>query len=121
MNAEHDGTVVVTIGRELERDVIDELNRAFDWLKAEGVSRVIWPATSTWRRWSARAGGVLSRAPEPPRARGFRGLVTHGAETRDDFETSVGFVNGKRCLGGMLEVMVHCHHLMRSKMRSLIP
>ncbi len=28
-----------------------------------------------------------------------------------DFRTSVGLVNGKRCLGGMLELMMHCHFL----------
>ena len=28
-----------------------------------------------------------------------------------DFEVSVGFINGKRCLGGMLELMTHCHYL----------
>src|SRR6185295_11241370 len=29
----------------------------------------------------------------------------------DEFRTSVGFLNGKRCLGGMLELFLHCHHL----------
>jgi enoyl-CoA hydratase/carnithine racemase len=29
----------------------------------------------------------------------------------DGFETSVAFVGGKRCMGGMLELMMHCHHL----------
>jgi 3-hydroxyacyl-CoA dehydrogenase len=29
----------------------------------------------------------------------------------DEFEVSVGFVNGKRCLGGFLELMTHCHYL----------
>jgi len=29
----------------------------------------------------------------------------------DDFDISVGFINGKRCLGGMLELMMHCHYL----------
>ena len=29
----------------------------------------------------------------------------------DQFEVSVAFVNGKRCLGGMLELMMHCHFL----------
>jgi len=28
-----------------------------------------------------------------------------------DFATSVGLINGKRCLGGMLELMLHCHYL----------
>jgi enoyl-CoA hydratase/carnithine racemase len=29
----------------------------------------------------------------------------------EEFETSVGVVNGKRCLGGMLELLMHCHYL----------
>ncbi|MBU1652138.1 hypothetical protein KKA00_07950, partial [bacterium] len=43
VNAEHDGNVgVVTISREsLNWDVVNELNRAVDWLKAEGISKVI--------------------------------------------------------------------------------
>jgi enoyl-CoA hydratase/carnithine racemase len=28
-----------------------------------------------------------------------------------DFRESVGLINGKRCLGGMLELMMHCHWL----------
>jgi 3-hydroxyacyl-CoA dehydrogenase len=33
----------------------------------------------------------------------------------DDFKVSVGFVNGKRCLGGMLELMMHCHYLVAAE------
>ena len=33
----------------------------------------------------------------------------------DDFKVSVGFINGKRCLGGMLELMMHCHYLVAAK------
>jgi enoyl-CoA hydratase/carnithine racemase len=29
----------------------------------------------------------------------------------EEFQTSVGVVNGKRCLGGMLELLMHCHYL----------
>ena len=29
----------------------------------------------------------------------------------DEFEVSVGFINGKRCMGGFLELMMHCHYL----------
>ena len=29
----------------------------------------------------------------------------------DEFKVSVGFVNGKRCLGGCLELLTHCHYL----------
>jgi enoyl-CoA hydratase/carnithine racemase len=29
----------------------------------------------------------------------------------DEFSVSVGFLNGKRCLGGFLELLMHCHYL----------
>ncbi|MBC8465985.1 enoyl-CoA hydratase/isomerase family protein [bacterium] len=29
----------------------------------------------------------------------------------NEFKVSVGFVNGKRCLGGMIELFMHCHYL----------
>ena len=29
----------------------------------------------------------------------------------EEFQVSVGVVNGKRCLGGMLELLMHCHYL----------
>jgi enoyl-CoA hydratase/carnithine racemase len=29
----------------------------------------------------------------------------------DEFEVSVACVNGKRCLGGMLELLMHCHYM----------
>jgi len=29
----------------------------------------------------------------------------------DEFEVSVGYINGKRCLGGFLELLIHCHYL----------
>ena len=29
-----------------------------------------------------------------------------------EFAVSVGLINGKRCLGGMLELMMHCHYLL---------
>jgi hypothetical protein len=43
VNAEHDGDVgVVSLGREsYSHEVDEELNRALDWLKAAGVTRVI--------------------------------------------------------------------------------
>jgi len=43
VNAEHDGEVgVITISREsLNWDVINELNRAVDWLVAEKIRKVI--------------------------------------------------------------------------------
>ena len=29
----------------------------------------------------------------------------------DDFAVSIGYITGKRCLGGMLELLTHCHYL----------
>src|SRR5262249_42537507 len=40
-----------------------------------------------------------------------RGWPATARRFHDEFETSVAFVAGKRCLGGMLEMAVHCHYL----------
>ncbi|MEJ2196610.1 MAG: hypothetical protein P8X73_17390, partial [Ignavibacteriaceae bacterium] len=29
----------------------------------------------------------------------------------NEFKVSVGYINGKRCLGGFLELLMHCHYL----------
>ena len=45
---------------------------------------------------------------------GHRVATTWAATARrlhDEFQVSVGFVGGKRCLGGFLELLVHCHYL----------
>ncbi|NQT35291.1 hypothetical protein HQ587_08885 [bacterium] len=116
VNAEHDGSVgVVTISREsLNWDVIDELNRAVDWLKAEGIGRVI--LTGDFHLSTQMIGADTSEfypALENEQE-GFR-LSKAWSETarrfNDEFDVSVGFIDGKRCLGGMLELMMHCHYL----------
>jgi enoyl-CoA hydratase/carnithine racemase len=96
VNAEHDGTVgVVTLSREsYNSDVNAELNRALDWLKAADTNE-FFPALENPDAGS-RIASDWSRTARRLDA---------------DFETSVGFVNGKRCLGGMLELMMHCHYL----------
>ncbi len=116
VNAEHDGQVgVITIGREsLNWDVIDELDRAVDWLKAEGIKRVI--VTGDFHLSTQMVGAdttefypALENEEE-----GFKIASKWSAVARrlnDDFDISVGFINGKRCLGGMLELMMHCHYL----------
>jgi enoyl-CoA hydratase/carnithine racemase len=116
VNAEHDGTVgVVTIGREsLNGAVIDELNRAFDWLKSEGVPRVI--LTGDFHLATQMVGADTAEFyPALGDATAGERLSLEWSRTarrlEEDFEVSVGFVNGKRCLGGMLELMVHCHYL----------
>lgn len=124
VNAEHDGTVgVVTIGREsLNADVIAELNRAFDWLKSEGVFRVILAgdfhlATQMVGADTAEFYPALSDAAAGARLSAEWSRTARRLE--EDFETSVGFVSGKRCLGGMLELMTHCHYLVSIEDASL--
>jgi enoyl-CoA hydratase/carnithine racemase/3-hydroxyacyl-CoA dehydrogenase len=116
VNAEHDGDVgVITISRETySRDVDAELNRAIDWVKAEGISNVI--VTGDFHLSTQMIGAdtseffpALENAEE-----GLRITKTWSTTARrlwSDFQTSVGFVNGKRCLGGSLELLMHCHYL----------
>lgn len=116
VNAEHDGEVgVVSVSREsLNWDVIAELNRAVDWLKAEGIERVILSGdfhlstqmlgadtTEFFPALSDVASGTRVAAEWTRAARRFS----------DEFQVSVGYVGGKRALGGMLELMMHCHYL----------
>ena len=116
VNAEHDGTVgVVTIGREsYSWDVDRELNRALDWLKAAGVRRVL--VSGDFHLATQMVGADTSEF-FPALDDASHGLaITSGWPTtarrlHDEFEVSVGFVGGKRCLAGMLELLVHCHYL----------
>jgi len=116
VNAEHDGTVgVVTISRESYTwDVDRELNRALDWLAAAGIRRVI--LSGDFHLATQMVGADTSEffgALNDVRA----GLaITNGwsATARrfhDGFDVSVAFVGGKRCMGGMLELVMHCHHI----------
>ncbi len=116
VNAEHDGTVgVVTMSREsYNGDVDAELNRALDWLKAEGIGSVI--VTGDFHLSTQMVGAdtsefypALERAEEGTRIASSWSRTARRLE--EEFAVSVGFVNGKRCLGGMLELMMHCHYL----------
>jgi enoyl-CoA hydratase/carnithine racemase len=116
VNAEHDGTVgVVTIGREsYSWDVDRELNRALDWLKNAGIRRVI--VTGDFHIATQMVGADTSEffpalSDLEPGLAITNGWSATARRLNDDFEVSVGFVNGKRCLAGMLELMVHCHYL----------
>jgi len=116
INAEHDGSVgVITIGREsYNSDVDSELNRAIDWLKSEGINNVI--VTGDFHLATQMVGAdtneffpALNNTEE-----GFR--ISHSwsktaRRLNDEFKVSVGFINGKRCLGGFLELLMHCHYL----------
>ncbi len=116
VNAEHDGKAgVITISREsYNSDVNDEINRAIDWLKKNKIRRVI--VTSDFHLSTQMVGAdtneffpAITEVKE-----GERIASTWSATARrlyNEFEISIGFVNGKRCMGGMLELMMHCHYL----------
>ncbi|UCG60819.1 MAG: hypothetical protein JSV52_10860 [Candidatus Zixiibacteriota bacterium] len=116
VNAEHDGKIgVISIGREsYSRDVDAEMNRAIDWLKAENIKRVI--VTGDFHLATQMVGADTSNF-FPALDNADIGLEISGEWSKtarrldSEFEVSVGFVNGKRCLGGMLELMMHCHFL----------
>jgi enoyl-CoA hydratase/carnithine racemase len=124
VNAEHDGKVgVISINREsYNHDVNAELNRAIDWLKSNKIENIIvtgdfhistqmvgadttefFPAIE-----DANIGIELSKA-----------WSVTARRLNSDFKTSVGFINGKRCLGGFLELMVHCHYIVAEENASL--
>jgi enoyl-CoA hydratase len=116
VNAEHDGTVgVITLSREsYSSDVDAELNRAIDWLKAAGIERVI--LTGDFHLSTQMVGADTSEfyPALEDESKGYQIAHTWSATVRrlhDDFAVSVGLVNGKRCLGGMLELMLHCRYL----------
>jgi enoyl-CoA hydratase/carnithine racemase/3-hydroxyacyl-CoA dehydrogenase len=124
VNAEHDGSVgVMTISREAYNGDVDaELNRAIDWLKGEGIDSVI--VTGDFHMSTQMVGADTSEF--------FPALLeaSHGYEIsggwsatarrlHDEFKTSIGFINGKRCLGGMLELLMHCHYLVAESGASL--
>jgi enoyl-CoA hydratase/carnithine racemase len=116
VNAEHDGHVgVLTISREAyNHDVDRELGQAIDWLRREGIQRVI--LTGDFHLSTQMVGAdtrdfypALSSVEE-----GARISATWSRTARrlhDEFETSVAYVAGKRALGGMLELLLHCHYV----------
>ncbi len=116
VNAEHDGEVgVITINRESYNwDVDRELNRAIDWLKSEKIDRVI--VTGDFHISTQMVGADTSDffSALENFEDGYRitsGWPATARRLNDEFAVSVGFVNGKRCLGGMLELLIHCHYL----------
>lgn len=116
VNAEHNGKVgVITLGRESYNEDIDkELNRAISWLKSENIESVI--LTGDFHLTTQLVGAdtndffpALNYYNE-----GFR-ISNQWSKTarrlNDEFAVSVAFINGKRCLGGMLELFLHCHYI----------
>jgi enoyl-CoA hydratase/carnithine racemase/3-hydroxyacyl-CoA dehydrogenase len=116
VNAEHDGEVgVISINREsYNSDVNQEMNGAIDWLKAAGIESVI--ATGDFHLSTQLVGADTSEF-YPALGDTAAGRQVAGDWSRtarrlnDEFKVSIGFVNGKRCLGGMLELLMHCHYL----------
>ncbi len=116
VNAEHDGAVgVITIGREsYSWDVDAELNRAIDWLRAAGIERVI--LSGDFHLATQHVGADI-RAFFPGLDDAEKAAAVSRAWSRTarrlaaEFATSVAFVGGKRCLGGMLELALHCDYV----------
>ena len=116
VNAEHDGKVgVITVSRETYNSDVDaELNRAIDWLKGQGIASVI--LTGDFHLATQMVGADTSEfypALDDVEA-GRRVSCTWSATARrlhDEFKVSVGFAGGKRCLGGFMELLIHCHYL----------
>lgn len=116
VNAEHDGDVgVISINREsYNQDVNRELNSAIDWLKMGGIERVI--LTGDFHLSSQLVGADTSDFFDglQDEKAGFDIAHAWSQTARrlyNEFKVSVGFINGKRCLGGMLELLMHCHYL----------
>jgi enoyl-CoA hydratase/carnithine racemase len=116
VNAEHDGKVgVITISREsYNRDVDAELNRVIDWLKKKKIDRVV--VTGDFHLSTQMVGAdtndffpALEQVDSGMEI--SRSWSATARRLADEFELSVGFINGKRCLGGFLELMMHCHIL----------
>jgi len=116
VNAEHDGKAgVITISREsYNRDVDSELNRAIDWLKNEGIRNLI--LTGDFHLATQMVGADTNEffAALENTDEGLRIASSWSVTARrlhDEFKVSVGYINGKRCMGGFLELMMHCHYL----------
>ncbi len=116
VNAEHDSDVgVIAISREsYNHDVDAELNRALNWLKAEGIRRVI--VTGDFHLATQMVGADTNDFfPALDASEHGYNISERWSKTarrlHDEFDISVGFINGKRCLGGFLELMMHCHFL----------
>jgi len=116
VNAEHDGKVgAITLGREsYNSDVDAELNRAISWLQAENIDSMI--LTGDFHMSTQMVGADTGEFfPALQDAEQGYGIASNWSATarrlKDDFKCSVGFVSGKRCLGGMLELLTHCQYL----------
>jgi enoyl-CoA hydratase/carnithine racemase len=120
VNAEHDEKVgVISIGRESYNSDVDvELNRAIDWLKAEKIDRVILTGDF---HLSTQMVGADTNDFFPALDNFDKGLEISqkwsltARRFEEEFAISVAFMNGKRCLGGFLELLMHCHYLISTE------
>ncbi|RME86352.1 MAG: enoyl-CoA hydratase/isomerase family protein, partial [Planctomycetota bacterium] len=117
VNGAHNGKVgLITISRESYNwDVDQELNRVIDWLKQEGIERVI--LTGDFHMSTQMVGADTQEffSALEDKEEGFRIAYSWSKTARrlnKEFHCSVGIIVGKRCLGGMLELMSHCHYLL---------
>ncbi len=120
VNAEHDGTVgVITLSREsYNGDVDAELNRAIDWLKSERIDAVL--VTGDFHLATQLVGADTSEFyPALEQVEEGARIATVWSQTArrlaGEFKRSVGFIHGKRCLGGMLELLAHCDYLIATE------
>ncbi len=116
VNAEHDGQVgVITLSRETYCWEVDqELNRAMDWLLEAGINSVILSGDFHFagQMVGADTSDFYGALEDVEKGRAItRGWSRTARRLNDDFATSVGFIDGKRCLGGALELLTHCHYL----------
>lgn len=116
VNAEHDGTHgFITISREsYNYDVNEELNRAIDWLHSEGIKKVVLTSDFHFSTQMVGADTTEFFVAVNDSHIGEKISSDWSKTARrfyHEFETSIGFVNGKRCMGGMLELMMHCQYL----------
>ena len=124
VNAGHDGkTGVITISREsYNSDVDAELNRAIDYLKKNKIKRVI--VTSDFHFSTQMVGADTNEFfPAITDVKEGERIASSWSKTARrlyyEFEISLGFINGKRCMGGMLELMLHCHYLFATEDTSI--
>jgi enoyl-CoA hydratase/carnithine racemase len=124
VNAEHNGKIgIISISREsYNQDVNEELNRAIDWLKNNNIERVI--VTGDFHLSTQMVGADTNEffPALNDREIGFQISLNWSKTARrlnDEFKVSVGFINGKRCLGGFLELLMHCHFLISVNESSL--
>lgn len=114
VNAEHDGMVgAVTLSRETYGWEVDhELNRALDWLKSAAIRRVIVSGDFhlSTQMVGADTADFFAALDDVEAGRAItNGWSRTARRLHDEFDVSVAFVGGKRCLGGMLELLMHCH------------